>query len=520
MNLLARAAGFVVIGLGMVATIAGLALPWTVVGARHPDLVTIAGIAFLGPLLSALCMAYARTEPRRSRLIAVVAGVAGAAAAVIATALARLVEPSAGIGLGGPLTVVGSVALVLGWAALVVTGAGALPGRGWRAWTAVGAVVVVLLLAGGLAVDWAREGRFVDATTAGAAPATQAVVTSMPFTGVELVGVRGDLAVLRASDGIRAIWLGSGATAWQYLRSDLPSQAAGLVDDGVVVAFATDDGVLVTGLETATGAQRFSQRYQSGKIATVHGAGHTAVLSGAGAGAGDLLGIDARNGAQRWRWTPARDGAACDVTDLAGSAETIAVALRCRAQGVDDVAVGLAAESGVERWSWHAIQRGNTELRVYSTESGFVTLTGPAPQRATYMDAGTGSVGTRHDAAGPLAVAAGGSLIYASPDGDQPHLTAVEARTGTQKWNVGLAGLGGYRPIAGAAADGVAYVLWRNPGGALRLLTVSAADGSTKEERAVACATRCPLASIAAWGSHAVIATREEKATQLYLSIT
>jgi hypothetical protein len=99
-------------------------------------------------------------------------------------------------------------------------------------------------------------------------------------------------------------------------------------------------------------------------------------------------------------------------------------------------------------------------------------------------------------------------------------LTAVEARTGATQWNVGLAGLGGYQPVAGAAADGHAYLLWRSQSGALRLLTASTKDGATQEERAVACMTRCPEASIAASGTHAVIATREEKATQLYLSIT
>jgi hypothetical protein len=380
--------------------------------------------------------------------------------------------------------------------------------------------VAVLLVAGGLAVDWAREGRFVDATTVEAAPGTKAVVTSLPYVGVELVGVQGDLAVLRGSDGIRAVWLASGTTAWQYLRSDLPSQAAGLVDDGVVVAFGTDNGVLVTGLDAATGAQRFSARYQAGKVATVHAAGRTAVLSGSGVGAGDLLGLDARTGEQRWRWTPVRDGAACDVTDLAGTADTIAVAMRCRAQGVDDVAVGLAAASGAERWSWHAIQRGNTELRVRSTGSGFVTLTGAAPQRATYMAAANGSVGSRHDVPGTLAVAAGPSLIYADTGSAQAHLTAVEAQTGATQWNVGLAGLGGDQPIAGAVSEGRAHLLWRAANGALRLVTVSTKDGSTLEERAVACATRCPEATIAASGAHAVIATREEKATQLYLSIT
>ncbi|MFI5914704.1 hypothetical protein [Dactylosporangium sp. NPDC051541] len=521
MNLTARATGVVVIGLGMVATITGLALPWTIAGGKHPDLTTIAGVAFLGPLLSALCLVYARSDPRRSRMVAIVAAVAGAASGVIAVALARLVEPSAGIGLGGPVTVVGAAVLVLGWAVLVFTGVGRLPGADWRHWTPVGIISVVLALLAGFAISWAREGRFVDATTAdAAAPATQEQTWPMAFAGVQLVGVRKDQAVVRAADGIRAIWLNSGTVAWQYLRSDLPTQAAGLVDDAVVVAFGTDDGVLVTALDAATGAARFSKRYQSGKMVTVHAAGRTAILSGTGAGAGVVLGVDARDGTERWRWTPARGGAACDITDLAGSPTTVAVALRCRAQGVDDVAVGLAATTGAEIWSWHAIQRGTTELRVLSVGSGFVTLTGAAPQRATYMDAGNGSVGTRHDAPGTLSAAAGASLIYADPGSAQAHLSSVEAQTGKVQWNVGLGGLGGYQPVAVTSAEGYAYVLWRNTAGALRLLTIATSDGSTKEERAVACNTACPETQLAAATGHAVVATREEKSTQLYLTVT
>jgi outer membrane protein assembly factor BamB len=519
-HLVVRAAGFVVVALGMAATVVGLALPWTIAGARHPDLVTIAGIAFLAPLLSALCVAYLRTEPHRSRLIATVAAVAGGGAAVIAAALARLVEPSAGIGLGGPLTVAGAAATAAGWVALAITGAGPLPARAWRPWLAVGAAAAVLVVAAGFAVDWAREGRFVEATTAGKAPAVMAQPWPLPFTGVQLVGVHGDLAVLRAADGIRAVWLSSGTTAWQYLRSDLSSQAAGLVDDAVVVAFGTEDGVLVTALEAATGAERFSQRYRSAKMATVHAAGRTAVLAGAGTAAGDVLGIDARSGTQRWRWTPARNGGACDITDLAATAESVAVAVRCRAQGVDDVAVGLAATTGAERWSWHAIQRGTAELKLVAAGTGFVALTGAAPQRAVYMDGSTGTVGAHHDAAGTLPVAAGTTLLYAEPSATRAHLTAVDVRTGAVQWDTGLPGVGGYQPLAGTAADGRAYFLWRGSTGAMRLLTTATADGATTEERAVACTTRCPEVSIAAAGPHAVVATREEKATQLYLSAT
>ncbi|MEV4509351.1 hypothetical protein AB0K00_10380, partial [Dactylosporangium sp. NPDC049525] len=97
-----RGTGLVALALGTAAVITGLALPWTLAGSRHPDVVTIAGIVFLGPLLSGLCLAYVRTEPRRFRLTAAVAAVAGLAATLVAIGLARLVEPSAGVGLGGP----------------------------------------------------------------------------------------------------------------------------------------------------------------------------------------------------------------------------------------------------------------------------------------------------------------------------------------------------------------------------------------------------------------------------------
>jgi len=518
-NPVVRLCALTVVALGVIATVVGLALPWTLAGSRHPDLVTIAGIAFLGPLLTGLCVAYARTEPRRFRLIAAVAAVAGVAAALIAVALTRLIEPGAGIALGGPTTVAGAAAAALGWVLAAVAGPGALPSPRWRPIAIASGAVVLLTVAAGFGVDWAREGRFVNATTAGKAPSTPLEKPwPQPFAGVQLVGVTGDLAILRAADGIRAVWLASGTPAWQYLRSDLSSQAAGLVGGAVVVAFGTDDGVLVTALEAGSGAERFSQRYQSGKMATVHAAGQTAVLAGAGVGAGDLLGIDARGGGLRWRWTPVRNGGACDVTDLAATAVTVAVALRCRAQGVDDVAIGLTAATGAERWSWHAIQRTSPELRVFATGDGFVTVTGAAPQRAVYMDAATGAVGTRHDAAGTLAVPAGTMLVYAEPSATRAHLTAVDVLTGAVQWEVGLPGLGGYQPVAGAAVEGRAYLLWRDGSGRLRLIGAAAKDGAATEDRTITCATRCPEASVAASTSHAVVATREEKSTELYLS--
>ncbi|MEV4517799.1 hypothetical protein AB0K00_53670, partial [Dactylosporangium sp. NPDC049525] len=423
------------------------------------------------------------------------------------------------------VTVAGAAAATLGWLLLLAGGPGALPGTA-RPWLAVAAGALVLAVVAGFAVDYAREGRFVDATTAGDPPPAGDQTWPLPYVGVQLVGVHEQLAIVRAEDGVRAVWLSSGAIAWRYLRSDLPTQTAGLVTgpggDTVVVVFGTDDGVLVTALDAGSGQVRFSERYTAaGKMASVHGAGRTVVLSGSGIGAGDLLGIDAAAGTLLWRWTPARNGGPCDVTDLATSAETVAVALRCRAQGVDDVAVGLTATTGAERWSWHTIQRSTTELRIYATGDGFVTVTGTSPRRAVYMDAVTGTVGTRHDAAGALAVpAAGGLLLYAEPSGERAHLTAVDVRTGAVKWEVGLPGLGSYQPLTGAAAGDKAYVLWRGPDGRLRLIGARTTDGGPTEDRTITCTTRCPEAALAANATHAVVTTREEKATELYLSVT
>lgn len=516
-----RGTGLVAVALGTAAVITGLALPWTLAGSRHPDVVTIAGIVFLGPLLSLLCLAYVRTEPRRFRLTAAVAAVATLAAALVAAGLARLVEPSAGVGLGGPVTVAGAAAATLGWLLILAVGPGTLPSSA-RPWLAVAATGLVLIVVAGFAVDYAREGRFVDATTAGDPPAVGGDQTwPLPYVGVQLVGVHEQLAIVRAEDGVRAVWLASGAIAWRYLRSDLPTQTAGLVGGTVVVVFGTDDGVLVTALDAGSGQVRFSERYPAGRMASVHGAGRTIVLSGSGIGAGDLLGIDATAGTLLWRWAPARNGGPCDVTDLATTAETVAVALRCRAQGVDDVAVGLTATTGTERWSWHTIQRSPAELRVHATGDGFVTITGTSPRRAVHMDAVTGTVGARHDAAGALAVpAAGGLLLYAEPSGERAHLTAVDVRTGAVKWDVGLPGLGGYQPLTAVTAADKAYVLWRGPDGRLRLIGARTTDGGSTEDRTIACTTRCPEATLAATPTHAVVATREEKANELYLSAT
>ncbi|WP_238012557.1 PQQ-binding-like beta-propeller repeat protein [Dactylosporangium sp. AC04546] len=520
MKLVVRVCGFIVLALGTAATVAGLALPWTLSGGLRPDLTTIAGIAFLGPLLGLLCLAYARHEPRRFRLIAAVAAVAAVAALLVAVGLARLVSPSAGVAVGGPLTVAGTAFAGLGWVLLLVAGPGRVAPTGRRSWLAGAATVALVLVTAFIGIDWAREGRFVDATTAGARPAGSAPAWPLQLAGVQLVGVHDELAILRGTDGIRAVWLGTGTTAWQYLRSDLPSSTAGLVDGAVVVVFGTDDGILVTALDAGTGAERFSRRFAAGKMATVRAAGRLAILSNLGIGAGDLLGIDARDGALRWRWTPERNGGPCDVTDLASTSETVAVAMRCRATGVDDMAVGLAADSGAERWSWHAIQRTNPELRVFAAGSGFVTVTG-VPHRATYMDAVTGSVGARHDAAGALAVAAGAILLYAEPSADRPHLAAVDARTGGVKWDVALPGLGGHQPLTAAADGERAHLLWRSADGALRLVTVATENGAMPASpRTISCPTTCPdTTAVAADAGHTAVTVRDPKATTLYLTV-
>lgn len=125
------------------------------------------------------------------------------------------------------------------------------------------------------------------------------------------------------------------------------------------------------------------------------------------------------------------------------------------------------------------------------------------------MDAVTGTVGTRHDAAGALAVpAAGGLLLYAEPSGERAHLTAVDVRTGVVKWDVGLPGLGSYQPLTAATAGDKVYVVWRGLDGRLRLFGARTTDGGATEDRTIACTTRCPVVALAAKPTHAVVMTR------------
>src|SRR5262249_43916180 len=110
------------------------------------------------------------------------------------------------------------------------------------------------------------------------------------------------------------------------------------------------------------------------------------------------------------------------------------------------------------------------------------------------------------------------TLVYAEPSPTRAHLTAVDVQTGNVRWDVGVPGLGSYQPVAGAAADGSVYLLWRDPSGRLRLIGAKIDDGGATQDRAIASTTRCPEAAVAAAAGHAVVATREEKATSLYLS--
>src|SRR5262249_13777859 len=154
----------------------------------------------------------------------------------------------------------------------------------------------------------------------------------------------------RAASGVRGYAAQTGEPTWHYLRSDATTLAAGVVGDVVVTAFAVGEGVLVTAHGTATGSERFARRYTRGswRPETVVSIAdwQLAVLAGSGPAAGDVVALDPHTGDVRWTWQPVRDGGPCDVNGVAAGEAVVGLALRCRAQGVSDVVVGLSTTDG------------------------------------------------------------------------------------------------------------------------------------------------------------------------------
>jgi outer membrane protein assembly factor BamB len=550
-----RTVGLVFVALGVAGMAAGLVLPWARSGGLHPDGATIAGIVLLGPLLSAARLAFDRFVPHgttqrpgapaalgraRSGWTApsVAAAIAALAAALIAAANARQVEPSAGIGLGGPLTVAAALTAAAGWLLIIMR----VPERPIPRPVLVMAGAIALLLAlDGSGIYWAVEGRFVDTTTtaaAASAPTTEPKLDAERWhrtgLGSAMIGLGDPQVLVRDVSGVRAYAAQTGKPTWHYLRSDGTALATGVVGDAVVTVFGTGEGVLITAHETATGSERFSRRYARKSwhpisvVSTVHG--QAAVLVGGGPDAGDVVALDAHTGDVRWTWRPERDGGPCDIAGVGPGEDTIGLALRCRATGVNDVAIGLSTADGRERWSWRAAYSSDIpraeELAMRASGSGFLVEYGAAPRHAILLAGSSGDPGTdlRTNGIGSavLATIVDTTALYYLAGVDGAEVIAVDARTGTAGWRVQLPSSIGWRLVAATATPAKAYLLLstRQPetaSGPLRVVALDKETGSAAGDHLLSCDISCTQSTIAAGTQSVVVASPNPRATTLNL---
>jgi hypothetical protein len=528
-----RLTGLLLVALGMVLTVVGLVTPWAGSGVRYPDGSTIAGIALLVPLLSTARLAYGRLTQREP---SVAAGIAALFGAVIATATAHDVGPSAGVGLGGPLTVSGAALATLGWVLAAVFAARSL--RLPQPGVLVAAVLVALLGLDAAAVYWAVQGRFVDRTTgsAPAAPPEPPTLTAerwqrtSPGSGV--LAVTGPTVQIQDPSGGLAVAAKSGRPVWRYRRSDLKTLTTAVVGDVVVSAYGADYGLLVTAHDTAGGRERFSRKYTLKNwhpdtiVSTLDGS--TAVLAGTGADPGLAVALDPHTGTVRWTWTPRRDNGPCDVTGVAGGAATIGLALRCRANGVLDLVLGLSTGDGREQWSWKApytdtVPRGEA-LTLAPGSGGFFVQYGTLPLHAVYLAAPDGRPGTTLSAqqtgTGSLATVAGHTAVYVLGTSQGAELTGVNEQTGAPTWKSPGPTLIGWQLVAAASAPDRLYLLFttRQPetaSGPLRLVALDPATGQATGGHSLSCAIACLKSTVAVDAHSAVVATHTGTALTL-----
>jgi hypothetical protein len=524
-----RRTGLLLVGVGAAGTVIGLIAPWARSGVTHPDGATIAGIVLLVPLLSA-ARAAIRGFDRRGPSIA--AGVAAVAGAIIAIGAAHQVPPASGVAAGGPITVTGTLTTALGWLVLLLPIRAALP-------PLVSAGVVIAVLAVDLAgITWGTDGRFVDAHggTASAIPAVPSLRgerwhRSGPAD--RLLTITGPQLFVQDPSGVLAYATQSGRPTWQYRRSDLSAVASTVAGDVVVTAYGGGDLLLLTGRDRASGAERFS-RWYTGKdwrpkslLPTVDG--RLAVLVGDGVAAGDVVAIDVQNGGVRWTWRPERGGGPCDVNGAAVSGPTLGIALRCRATGVLDVAVGLSTADGHSVFSWTApygddVTRG-APPEITAASDGFVVQFGTAPRHDMFLSSAgeAGSVyGAQTTGIGVLATVAGPVAVFYDSGTEGGEVTAVSARDGSAAWRASLTDLIGWQLVAASSAGGRVYLLLttRQPEtatGPLHVVALDASTGAMLGERALSCGAACQQSTIAADEHSVVVAARDATAHQATL---
>ncbi len=408
------------------------------------------------------------------------------ALAVAAFAVLQLVtiRPVQGYGAGGPLTVLGALALAAGWLAggpplRPADRAGIARVPGWIVLAGTALLVGNAAWAGQL---WFTQERFVDADPA-------AAVAPSPLRGPEslaqrrwqrtvsadqLVGLVGGALVIRDSHGVRGLDPASGRERWHYLRSDLrPVNAAGTADGrSVLLFYAQGRGVLAVSLDAGTGRQHWARQlnapaadpWSAGTLAALPDgvaaveldAGHPARLVDAGSpGAG-----------RRAPRLP--DG--CTVTGLAGAGDVLAVGLRCAGS---DAVVGVAARDGAQRWRWQppypagytateplALTGAGTGVLVEYGERPQATGDGPVvadvPRSGSLLDPATGTAGPEFRVPGTLLVAGASTAVYL--DGAA---VGVDLASGKVHWSTSLRPMAGFHPVAGRVTGGTAYLAWR-----------------------------------------------------------
>ena len=500
----------------------GLALPWARTGPAHPDRGTLAGLALLGPVLSLARLLHRRYDAAAPTAAA---GIAALAAAGLAGIVAQEVDPTIGIGLGGPFSIAGALTITAGWLLLLADRPAAVP---WPA--VVIAVVTALVLAlDGTGIYWFVEGRFVDASTVAApkAPSGPPTLKSQRWQhsvpAATLVGVSHQQTVVRADRGVDAFAAATGAPTWHYRRTDAVALAAGVVADEVVTVFSSTEGLLVTAHDAATGRQRFAQRY-TGKtwhpasvVSTVDG--RLAILVGSGTNPGDVVAVDARTGRVAWTWRPAQN---CDVNGAATSTTQLGLALRCRADGVKDQIVALSTKDGKPAWTWPVDYAGVTRGDEPTITAGFLVQYGTPPRHSILLD-DTGA-GVKHAGPGGLAAVTPTLAVYYTHDFNGGHLIAITTADGKQAWQTPLPWLLGWQLVGGASTPGAVYVLLttlqpESAGGPLRLLRIDPGTGAVAgDDGALSCDVSCLATQLSADQANVVIGARVGKSADLALT--
>ncbi len=492
---LTRVAATALVLLGLAAIIGGELLGWSrfdPAGGHFPPVGVRVGMGVLSVALAAVALVWGG----RWRQVAALGAVA-----VLAFGILQLITitPHQGYGLGGPLTILGAVALAGGW---LLGGPPVRPAERTDIQLVPGLIVLLgtaLLVgfAGWGAQHWFTEGRFVDSDTSGAPGSTVAAAPDAldhqrwqrVLDGDQLVGLASGVLVIRDDAGVRGLDPATGKERWHYQRSDLSSANAVTTADGktIVLFYVQGRGVLAVALNAGTGAQRWTRQLNATKttpwnVGTLVAAGSQAGNKQAGGqqiGAVELggghgvrfTGVDGAGAAPEFPAFPA--GQACTVSAVAAAGDTVAVAGRCA--GTEAVAA-VSARTGKTLWTWQPpypsgftsadpllLTGTGTGLLVEYGERAQATTDGvpvavAVPRSAVLLDPASGKPGPAYRLGGTLLLAQGSTAIYL--DGAA---VGVDLSTGSPRWSTPLTVVAGYHPVSAGVAGGTGYLVLRGP---------------------------------------------------------